>query len=57
MMKRQFISGNVESTGAMLMSRVIIEAYIQMNMKVKRVKNMNTIDFKKVVIISNSVKI
>ena len=33
------------------------EAYIQMNIKVKQVKNMSIIDFCKVVIISNSDKI
>ena len=43
--------------GAMLMIRAIIEAYIQMNIKVKQVKNMSIIDFCKVVIISNSDKI
>ena len=41
----------------MPITRAIGEAFIQMNIKTKLRKNMNTIDFKKVVIISNSVKI
>ena len=36
---------------------ILVVVFIQMNIKVKQRKNMSIIDFKKVVIISNSDKI